>query len=315
MTVSLKGRDLIDLKNYTAVEIQEIISVASALKSELKDAGRHARLPLAGKSIALYFEKQSLRTRVSFEVGIHQLGGQTIFINSGSTHSGRGEPLMDTARVLSRYIHGIVYRAYNHEDVKEMAEHSGAPVINALCDKAHPCQALADLLTIYEHRGRGVKTKVAYIGDAENNVASSLTIVLAKVGIDVSLGCPESYGPSQDVMSAALADAKKSGARIEVFKNPEDAVRGANIVYTDVWISMGDEGETERRKKAFAGYEVTPKLMSLAAHGALFMHDMPAHRGEEVHPDVMDGDRSIVIDQAENRLHAQKAVMALLIGE
>lgn len=310
-----RGRDLIVLRDYTPEEIGEIIDYAIALKKELKEKGHHTELPLAGKSVALYFEKHSLRTRVSFEVGVRQLGGDASFLHSSTTHSGRGEPLKDMARVLSRYVHGIVFRAYRHEDILEMAKYSDVPIINALCDKAHPCQALADLLTIYEHKGRNSKIKVAFIGDGANNVAASLITVFSKVGIDFSLGCPADFSPTGRQMRDAAASCEKSGAKIAVVRNPKEAVRGADIVYTDVWVSMGDEAEAEKRFAAFDGYMVDEALMAAAAPGALFMHDMPAHRGEEVHPDVMDGARSIAIYQAENRLHAQKAAMALLIGD
>jgi len=315
MNSRFKGRDLLTLRDYTADEIIEIIDLAAKLKGELKETGRNAKQPLADKSVALYFEKHSLRTRVSFEVGIRQLGGQSIFMNSSTTHSERGEPMYDSARVLARYVHGVVYRAFRHEDVAAMAEYGSMPVINALCDRDHPCQALADLLTVYEHKGRDGRIKVAYIGDAANNIAASLVTIFTKVGIDLSIGCPEAYRPSDELLVEAEADAKKKDATLEIFKNPKDAAKDADIVYTDVWISMGDEAEAGSRREAFNGYMVTPEIMAAAAPDALFMHDMPAHRGEEVHEDVIDGKNSIVIDQAENRLHAQKAVMALLIGD
>jgi ornithine carbamoyltransferase len=308
------GRDMIILEDYSPEEIAEIIDFAAVLKNELKSTGRHAEQPLAHKIVAMYFEKQSLRTRASFEVGIRQLGGNVIFIHSSTTHSGRGEPLMDMARVLSRYVQGIVYRAFRHEDVLEMARFSDVPVVNALCDRAHPCQALADLFTIYEHKGRG-KIKVAYVGDGANNVAASLITILMKSGIDFTIGCPDGYKPKGKQIHDAEEWGKKSGARLDILSDPKKAVRGADIVYTDVWISMGDERETERRLAAFRGYTVDSALMAAAAPGALFMHDMPAHRGEEVTAEVFDGPSSIAIDQAENRLHAQKAVLALLMGE
>ncbi|MFA6447940.1 MAG: ornithine carbamoyltransferase [bacterium] len=315
MSNRFKGRDLLTLRDFEAGEIIEIIDLAAALKGELKRAGFNSAQPLANKSVALYFEKHSLRTRVSFEVGIRQLGGQSIFMNSSTTHSERGEPMMDSARVLTRYVHGVVYRAFKHADVAEMARYADIPVINALCDQDHPCQALADLLTIYEHKGSSGKIKVAYIGDAANNVAASLVTIFTKVGIDFALGCPDSYRPADELLAEAEADAKAGGSTLNVFKNPADAARDADIVYTDVWISMGDEEEAGARKQAFEGYMVDVKLMSAAAPNALFMHDMPAHRGEEVHSDVIDSGSSIIIDQAENRLHAQKSVMALTIGD
>jgi ornithine carbamoyltransferase len=315
MSNLLKGRDLLSLRDFSADEIIEIIDLSISLKAELKRAGRNSRQPLADKAVALYFEKRSIRTRVSFEVGVRQLGGQPLFMNSSTTHSERGEPMKDSARVLSRYVQGVVYRAFRHADVVEMAEWCDAPVINALCDTDHPCQALADLQTIYEHKGRDVKLKLAYIGDAANNVAASLITICSKVGIDIALGCPDGYRPCGALLAEAESDAKKKGASVAVFRNPADAAAGADVVYTDVWISMGDEAEAEQRGAAFAGYIVDAKLMSGAAGDAVFMHDMPAHRGEEAAEEVIDGSRSIIIDQAENRLHAQKAVMALLIGD
>jgi len=237
-----------------------------------------------------------------------------VFLNASSTHTERGEPFKDTARVLSRYAHGIVFRANRHEDVLEMAEHSEIPVINALCDHTHPCQALADLLTIYEHKGRGNKIKVTYVGDG-NNVATSLMWILAKAGINFTLACPDGYKPEEGLIKSTSACAAASGSMLEIISNPVEAVTGADVVYTDVWISMGDEEQAEQRLKAFDGFTVDGKLMSHAKPDAVFMHDMPAHRGEEVLSEVIDGPKSIVIDQAENRLHAQKAAMTLLIGD
>jgi len=313
MKTSMKGRDLITLQNYTPGEIQEIIDLALELKKELRGGG-HARLPLAGKSVALYFEKKSLRTRVSFEVGIHQLGGHPVFLNTANTHAGRGEPLADMAKVLDRYVDGVVFRANSHADVLEMAKNLGKPTINALCDMAHPCQALADLMTMYEIKGRAAKFRVAYVGDG-NNVANSLLTVTSKTGIDFALACPENYRPDWELMKKARGYAVESGARILLTEDPREAVAGADFVYTDVWVSMGMEEEEERRRLAFKGFCVTDDLMDSAGPGALFMHDLPAHRGEEVLPEVIDGPRSVVYDQAENRLHAQKAVVALLIGD
>ncbi len=315
MSSGLKGRDLLTLRDFTGDEIIEIIDLSISMKEELKRTGRNAAKPLADMAVALYFEKHSLRTRVSFEVGIKQLGGQPLFMNSSTTHTERGEPMKDSARVLSRYVDGVVYRAFRHADVAEMAKWADVPVINALCDMDHPCQALADLQTIYEHKGRGKGLKLAYIGDAANNVAASLITICSKVGISIALGCPKGYQPAADLLAEAEADAKKKGVTIEVFEKPSDAVKDANVVYTDVWISMGDEAEAVERKAAFAGYMVDAKMMSGAPNDVVFMHDMPAHRGEEVHEEVIDGGNSIIIDQAENRLHAQKAVMALLIGD
>lgn len=314
MFKGLRGRDLLTLRDYTPEEINGIIDLADELKVELDATERHVKLPLGGKSIVMFFEKQSLRTRVSFEAGIHQLGGQVIYLNSNQTHSNRGEPLRDTAMVLDRYAHGLVFRAYRHSDIVEMANNMKAPVINALCDRAHPCQALADLQTIYAKLGRGGGYRVAYVGDG-NNVAASLAVVLSKVGVNASFAFPEGYQLDDELMADVKGWAATSGADIFVTTDPFEAVQGADIVYTDVWVSMGMEEEEESRRKAFDGYIVTNKLMAAANAGALFMHDLPAHRGEEVASEVIDGPQSIIYDQAENRLHAQKAVMTLLIGD
>ena len=310
----MKGRDLLTLHDFSPEEIGAIITLADELKEELARNGRHAKLPLEGKTIALYFEKRSLRTRVSFEVGINQLGGNAIFLNSQFTHAGRGEPLSDTGKVLSRYVNGIVYRAYRHEDIVEIANNFDPPVINALCDRAHPCQILADLQTIYEKKGRDAKVHVAYVGDY-NNVSASLMVAFSKVGIDFTIACPQGYQPDSDFMTKVGGYAAKSGATLKVSDKPLEAVQGADFVYTDVWVSMGMEEEEARRREAFKGYCVTNEIMEAAGPDAIFMHDLPAHRGEEVAAEVIDGPRSIVFDQAENRLHAQKAVLSLLMGD
>lgn len=314
MMKALKGRDLLTLRDYSPEEINGIVDLAMEMKRELKEKGCHAKKPLTGKSIVMYFEKQSLRTRVSFEVGIHQLGGQAIYLNSNQTHSNRGEPLRDTAMVLDRYAHGLIFRAFRHKDIVEIANNMNAPVINALCDHAHPCQALADLMTIYEKLGRNGDYRIAYVGDG-NNVAASLAVTLSKVGVNVSFAFPEGYLLEPELMNDVTEWAKAAGSELTVTNDPVEAVKGADIVYTDVWVSMGMEEEEDSRRKAFDGYIITNKLMSAANEEALFMHDLPAHRGEEVASEVIDGPNSIIYDQAENRLHAQKAVMTLLIGD
>jgi ornithine carbamoyltransferase len=308
----MKGRDLLSISDLSVEEIHEIIDLAMAQKRELKE-GR-IQPTLKGKMFVMYFEKPSLRTRVSFQVGIADLGGTSFYISSEDTHAQRGEPMDDTGRVLSRYADGIIYRAFKHSDVQRMAEFATVPVINALSDFSHPCQGLADLLTIYEKKGKNERVKLAFVGDG-NNVAHSLIYICGKVGIDLSLAVPEGYDPLPEVMEQGLADAGKSGASIDVVRKPEDAVAGADIVYTDVWISMGMEEEARARRYAFRGYMVDAELMAKAKPDALFMHDLPAHRNEEVHPDVIEGPQSVVFDQAENRLHAQKAVLTLLVGD
>lgn len=306
---ALRGKDLLSVRDLTARDIGEILSLAGKLKLSRGKCEQS----LKGKTIALYFEKPSIRTRVSFEVGICEMGGRPIYIDSRTTHAERGESVPDMARVLSRYVHGIVFRAHRHQDAEEMAFHAEVPVINALTDLTHPCQALTDIFTIYEFKKKTKRLKLAYIGDG-NNVAHSLLWACAKMGINFSLACPEGFGPDPHVLMAAREIARESGAEITLHAKPADAVEEADAVYTDVWVSMGQEESAIRRRKAFKGYCVTKKLMERAAPEAIFMHDLPAHRGEEVAPDVIDGERSVVFDQAENRLHVQKAILTLIFG-
>jgi ornithine carbamoyltransferase len=312
MATNLKGKDLISVDSLSAADIQRIITLARKQKREWKSGkGKPA---LAGKSFVLYFEKPSLRTRVSFQVGIAQLGGASLYLSSEDTHATRGEPMEDTGRVLSRYADGIIYRAYAHDQVQLMADAASVPVINALSDFSHPCQAMADLLTIYEKKGKKKHIKVAYVGDG-NNVAHSLIYTLTRVGIDLTIAVPKGYDPDKDVVARGRQDAAAAGANFQIVRRPADAVRDADVVYTDVWVSMGMEKEEAQRRKAFKGFFVTPELMALAKPDAIFMHDLPAHRGEEVHEDVMESPQSVIFDQAENRLHAQKAVLTLLCGD
>jgi len=312
MTTSMKGRDLLSINDLTVEEVHRIIDLAIEQKRELKE-GRISKT-LAGKMFVMYFEKPSLRTRVSFQVGIADLGGTSFYISSEDTHAQRGEPMDDTGRVLSRYVDGIIYRCFRHSDVQRMAEFATVPVINALSDFSHPCQALADLLTIYEKKGKKERVKLAFVGDG-NNVAHSLIYICAKVGIDLVLAVPEGYDPLPAVMEKGKADAAANGVTLEVVRKPADAVAGADVVYTDVWISMGMEEEARARRHAFRGFMVDTDLMAKAKPDAIFMHDLPAHRNEEVHEDVIEGPQSVVFDQAENRLHAQKAVLTLLVSD
>ena len=309
---SLKGRDLLSINDLTAQEIQSIIKLAMKQKRELR-AG-NLKSPLDGKTFALYFEKPSLRTRVSFQVGIAQLGGASMYLSSEDTHFKRGESLDDAGRVLSRYVDGIVFRAFNHSDVATLAAASTIPVVNALSDFSHPCQALADLLTIYEKKTKKKHIKVAYVGDG-NNVAHSLIYTFSKAGVDLCLAVPKGYDPNPDVMACGIEEAARTGAALSIVRRPADAVAGADVVYTDTWVSMGMEKEAKERLRAFAGFMVDAKLMARAKPDAIFMHDLPAYRGKEVHEDVIDGPQSVVFDQAENRLHAQKAVLTLLTGD
>jgi ornithine carbamoyltransferase len=264
--------------------------------------------------LALVFEKPSLRTRVSFDVGMRQLGGECVYVSPQEVGLGTREPVSDVARVLSRYVDCIAARTFSHSTVEELARWSEAPVINALSEGEHPCQALADLLTIEERLDRLAGVKLAYVGDG-NNVARSLWLGSALSGVEFRIASPEGYGLPSEYVSMGEELARESGASISQTTDPRDAVTGADVVYTDVWASMGQEEETERRRKAFAGFQVDESMMALANKDAIFMHDLPAHRGEEVSAGVMEGPQSVVFDQAENRMHAQKAVLSLILGE
>ena len=269
--------------------------------------------PLKGKVLAMIFEKSSTRTRVSFEVGMIELGGFAVTLNTKDLQMGRGETVADTARVLSRYVDGIMYRAYEHEMVMELAKHSTVPVINGLDNFEHPCQIMADLLTVKEHLGKLKGVKMAYVGDG-NNVCNSLILGCAMVGMDLSCGCPRGYEPDQGVLRKAKAIAKKNECQLEVVESAKEAAKDADVVYTDVWVSMGQEEEQKLREKIFKPYQVNADLMSVAHKKAIVMHCLPAHRGMEITDEVIDSKASVVLDQAENRLHAQKAIMVALMG-
>ncbi len=279
-----------------------LVEKAAALKKQPADA------PLAGRTLALLFEKPSLRTRVSFDVGMTQLGGRAIYLSPQEVGLGQREPVEDVARVLGRYVDAIAARTFRHETVRQLAAWAGIPVINALSDFEHPCQAIGDLLTVYERFGRFRGITLAFIGDG-NNVANSLVLAAASVGLNIRVASPPGYEVPDTVKQAAVGRASLTGADVRFLRDPWEAVRGANVVYTDVWTSMGQEAEAEARRQAFAAYRVTAELLAAAAPDAVFMHDLPAHRGEEVDPDVIEGPRSIVFDQAENRLHGQKAIL------
>ena len=283
---------------------------------ELKRVRRTPDSPavLANRSIAMIFEKPSTRTRVSFEVGIRELGGSPVVLSSKDLQLGRGESIADTARVLSRYVDAVVYRAFRHADELELARWASVPVINALDDREHPCQIVADLLTMHERwsgvfRGR----RLAFIGDG-NNVCNSLAIGCGMVGLDLTIATPPAFRPPEDIWSRAQSFASKSGARLMAVERPSDAVQGADAVYTDVWVSMGDESQAREREAAFRGYQVNDELLRAAAPGAFVLHDLPAHRGQEITDDILDGPRAAVWDQAENRLHAQKAILEFYLG-
>lgn len=304
-------KDLISLHDLTSDEVKDLLKLGIKLKGELKNGIPHPILK--GKTLGMIFTKSSTRTRVSFEVGMTQLGGYPLFLSSNDIQLGRGETIHDTAKVLERYLDGIMIRTYAHSDVLELAEEASIPVINALTDLLHPCQVLADLMTAYEHKGKLEGLKLAYIGDG-NNMAHSLMYGCAKVGIDCAIATPKDYQCDAEVVQNAKDDFKKGGSTLMLTEDPQEAIKNADVVYTDTWVSMGQEAEKAVRQKAFEGYCVDKELFSHAADDAVFMHCLPAYRGFEVTEDVIDGPQSVIFDEAENRLHAQKAVMATLMG-
>ncbi|ALS26117.1 ornithine carbamoyltransferase [Paenibacillus cisolokensis] len=310
IAASLKGRDFLALADYRPEEIRYLIDKAIELKRKQK-AGEPHHL-LKGKTLGMIFEKSSTRTRVSFEVGMYQLGGQALFLSRNDLQIGRGETIGDTAQTLSRYLDGIMIRTYAHRTVIELARAATIPVINGLSDQSHPCQALADYQTILEHKGRLEGLKMAYIGDG-NNMVHSLLMGAAKLGVHMSVATPEGYEPDESIIQQARENAAATGAHIHVCRDPKEAIADADIVYTDVWASMGFEAEQKEREIAFANYQVNDELVRYAKKDYLFMHCLPAHRGEEVSESVIDGPNSIIFDQAENRLHAQKAIMAAIM--
>ncbi len=297
-------RDFLAVTDFTRDEILRLFDLAQRMKS-----GAYRERPLAGKTLAMIFAKSSTRTRVSFEVGTYQLGGQALFLSSRDIQVGRGEPIPDTARVLSRYVSGIMIRTFDHGEVEELARYATIPVINGLTDLSHPCQVLADLFTVREALGGSDGKRVAWIGDG-NNMANSWIEAAQVLGFELRLACPEGYEPSRKIFERA----KAAGACLMVTDVPEEAVEGAHVVNTDVWASMGQETEAEARRNAFKGYTVDAALMKLADPNAVFLHCLPAHRGEEVTTDVIEGPQSRVWDEAENRLHVQKALLATLMG-
>ena len=305
----MNKKHLISLMDWSTDEIEEVLSLAARVKA---DPGKW-RTALTGKTLAMIFQKKSTRTRVSFEAGMVQLGGHGLFLGAGDLQLGRGESIADTAAVLSRYVDGIMARVYAQQDIVDLAAHGTVPIINGLSDTFHPCQAFADFLTLREHKGELPGLKLTYVGDG-NNVAHSLMLCGAKLGVSVTVGAPEGYHPNADIVAAAQLAGRATGATIEVIADPAEAVRGAHAVYTDVWASMGQEAEQKKREADFAGWQVDEALMAQAAAGAIFMHCLPAHRGEEVSAGVCDGPQSVIFDEAENRLHAQKALLLLLMG-
>lgn len=308
MYQNLKGKDLLSLHEITTEDLHAILDLAADLKAKQKAGIEHHLLK--GKTLGMIFEKSSTRTRVSFETGMYQLGGQALFLSKNDLQIGRGEPIRDTARVLSRYLDGIMIRTFKHSALEELARYATVPVINALTDLLHPCQVLADLLTIREHIGQYKGKKLAYIGDG-NNMAHSLLYGCAKVGMDVAIASPAGYKPDEEVVKNALADAAVSGSAVTITDDVHEAAAGADVLYTDVWVSMGEEAERERRLKDLAGYQINAALLAEANPGCIVMHCLPAHRGEEITEDVLEANADVIFDEAENRLHAQKAVMAL----
>ncbi|SHK94514.1 ornithine carbamoyltransferase [Selenomonas ruminantium] len=308
----LKGRDMLSIHELSVDEVQEILTLAHELKAKQKAGIEHHLLK--GKTLGMIFEKSSTRTRVSFEVGMYQLGGQALFLSNRDLQLGRGEPIKDTARVLSRYLDGIMIRTYGHDRVEELAKYADIPVINALTDLLHPCQVLTDLLTIQEHKGKNLKgLKMAYVGDG-NNMTNSYMYGCAKAGMTFVAATPENYKPDATVTKLAKEDAKLTGASIELVTDPVEAVKGADIVVTDTWASMGQEEEHDERKKIFAPYQVNKELLAHADKRAIVMHCLPAYRGEEITEEVLEANAHVIFDEAENRLHTQKAIMALTMG-
>jgi ornithine carbamoyltransferase len=295
--------DFLAIPDFTLPELTALFELAERMRGK-----RYDEKPLAGKSLAMIFMKSSTRTRVSFEVGTWQLGGHALFLSPRDVQLGRGEPIADTARVLSRYVDGIMIRTFAHQDVDELAKYASVPVINGLTDLLHPCQVLADLLTVRQHLGGVKDKKFAWIGDG-NNMANSWINAAFRFGFDLDLACPEGYEPADHLLARA-----QKVAKVRVVRDPMEAVKGAQVITTDVWASMGQEEEQKQRERAFSGYSVSPQLMQAADKQAIFLHCLPAHRGEEVSADVIDGPQSKVWDEAENRLHVQKAIMAVLMG-
>lgn len=309
----LKGKDMLSIHDLSVDEVQEILALAKELKAKQKAGVPHKILK--GKTLGMIFEKSSTRTRVSFETGMYQLGGQALFLSNRDLQLGRGEPIRDTARVLSRYLDGIMIRTFGHDRVEELAKWADIPVINALTDLLHPCQVLTDLLTIEEYKGKNLKgLKMAYVGDG-NNMTNSFLYGCAKVGMTFVAATPEDYRPDATVFKNALEDAKETGASLSLVTDPHEAVKDADIVVTDTWASMGQEAEHEARKKIFAPYQVNKELLEGANKRVIVMHCLPAYRGEEITEEVLEANADVIFDEAENRLHTQKAIMALTMAD
>ena len=308
----LKGKDLISIHDLSADEVFEILDCAANLKVMQKNNIPHQYLK--GKTLGMIFEKSSTRTRVSFEVGIFQLGGTGLFLSNKDLQLGRGEPIKDTARVLSRYLDGIMIRTFGHDRILELAKFADVPVINGLSDLLHPCQVLTDLLTIREHKGKNFRSlKMAYVGDG-NNMTNSYLYGAAKVGMHLTVATPANYKPNAEVFENALTDAEETKAELSWTENPVDAVKDADIIATDTWASMGQEAEHDERKKIFAPYQVNAELLKHASKNAIVLHCLPAYRGEEITDEVFENNAHVIFEEAENRLHTQKAIMALTMS-
>ncbi len=310
-TKIINGKDFLTLAELPSADIAKLLQLAQDIKAKLQAGEEYT--PLKGKTLGMIFEKSSTRTRVSFEVGMLQLGGHALFLSSNDIQIGRGETIADTAKVLSEYLDGIMIRTFGHDKIEELAENASIPVINGLTDLAHPCQTLADLLTVIEIKGSLKGLKMAYIGDG-NNVAHSLMMGCAKMGMDFSIGCPEGYAPDEKIVAMSQAEAEANGCQVVVTTSAEEAIKDADIVYADVWTSMGQEKENSIRLAAFKDYQINAELVSHAKADYLFMHCLPAHRGEEMTAEIIDGPNSVVFHQAGNRLHAQKAVLVDLMS-
>jgi ornithine carbamoyltransferase len=310
MAINMKGKDLISIHDLTLEEVNQIFELSKTFKQKQLIGEPHQ--VLEGKTLGMIFTKPSTRTRISFETGIYQLGGIGMYFGPNDLQLGKSESIADTAKVLSRYLNGIMIRTFAHQDVIDLAEGASIPVINGLTDLLHPCQVLADLFTILEKKGKLKGLKLAYIGDG-NNMAHSLLNGCSKVGMHISIASPSGYKPNADIVNNAKKNAKYMGSKVEILDDPVKAVKNVDVVYTDVWASMGQESEAAERRKKFMKYQVNPKLVKNAKDDYLFMHCLPAHRGDEVVNEVADSPNSVIFDEAENRLHVQKAIMALVM--
>ncbi|MCX5848319.1 MAG: ornithine carbamoyltransferase [Deltaproteobacteria bacterium] len=300
-------KDLLNVYDLELADFEKIWAKAKRLKKSLKEGKSHASLK--GKTLGMIFDKSSTRTRISFEVGMYQLGGIALFLNSRDTQIGRGETISDSARMMSRYLNGIMIRTFAQKSVEELAHYASIPVINGLTDLLHPCQILSDLFTIKEKKASYDKLKIVYIGDG-NNIANTWIEAAARLPIELALACPEGYDPDRKIMARGKKEAKEG---ITLYRDPFEAAKNADVLYTDVWVSMGQESEKEERKKIFKNYQINKRLLKEAKKDAIVMHCLPAHRGEEISSDVIEGSQSVVIDQAENRLHVQKAILEILL--